>query len=1396
MYGKNSLSKRSVGSIAMSALLLMGVVAILPLTNSAFAQTGTTITTSADPNGAKFFGPALLEVLISVSSHASDTAQGNIQATVTAFGGSNTYQLTETGTTSGLFLMYIKVDPTAAGADTPTTPFAPFSTTMTRLYVGPATVGAAYPATAGANVNAELAVNAANIVEGGSVQVSANGVSKTISWDDSGSALTLDRTSFGPGATIIAQIKDQDGNLDPTRAETITETVGAGDALLTGTDGPLDTVATSWTETGPNTANFELSTQTASALAVGQDSVSRSLSGVDFKAFSGAAPVVPNSVSASYAGVIAAGAIGSSTGSYTVQTQRGIFQALNATSYASELPLRITDLDRNTSSRQEQIQAQPATAGLRVTAGALAPALFSTRESGLNSNTLLPNYSGDDLDLTFNAAANDVTQGIVAITQGNDVVVEYLDVFFLRAAFDETLATQRLDLNGDGDSADTHAIGATINEANIRLDLDNSDTANTVAGIIEANTRVDLNGDGDFSDTFTLAVAYDENANIIRVNINGDADSADAAVAINTAVHERLIRIDMNNNGAVADAFAFIAGGNEANTIVDLDGIDLGGVSSKLTFQLSNTVATLTADKTTASRASIITLTLTDADLNDDSAATESYTTNFGASTAYTGVTGFANPVYDLRIRVSGTERNLASGAFSVTFTETGPNTGIFRAQVNLQSLTNAIGAGFAFTDGDTVQLTVRERLDQNVAVRPETTATVTIGLTKPTITVDRQTIGVPRNAGLAAVTVDGVPGGVTPGFSNLGTQVISITVVDPAMNSNSQAEDVLVPSEGAAVATSATGVRTLSGGRLILSLLSESGAAFTGAGAIQVSKAIKETGFDTGVFTGEIQVTFTGPGNSAGDNPATWIGSKLKIEWIGADNIANNTDDADSTSIGFTARNAIMTTDTTVVANGKSIVVSIRDDDANRDPATAEQVQVGIRFTDENGATQNARQTLDETGLNTGIFTKRLDIGTTTPSAGAILRVQGDTDFRLRYYDLTPSIPGAGSWPLASSTQTQIDLTLRTVSATGGLVLEPTRVGPATQIRLTVTDTDENVNPNTTNQITGRITAVSDRGAASRADVNADETGPNTGIFTAKVRLTPAIAANAPVPGPATDVTITALPGDLVSIRYEDNRGVGGQRTTVTKTVQVTAVDPVIRTDKTAYEIGATMTINLNDLDANRDPDTADIRTLRVTSTTDAVGLTNVQAIETGPNTGNFTATVQLVRTFSTGALQVSNGDNVTVEYTDQYPANFRQKFDISGTLQGSEQKFRVNATVGTAGTTGSTTPSEPALVNVDGSSVTEITEGQQVVITTDVQNNQDQPRPATVIVEVRNSDGITAYLQWQTATIAANGEIQVGLSWIPEGAGDYEIRTFVVSNLTTPQVLSDVVTSDITVS
>jgi hypothetical protein len=67
---------------------------------------------------------------------------------------------------------------------------------------------------------------------------------------------------------------------------------------------------------------------------------------------------------------------------------------------------------------------------------------------------------------------------------------------------------------------------------------------------------------------------------------------------------------------------------------------------------------------------------------------------------------------------------------------------------------------------------------------------------------------------------------------------------------------------------------------------------------------------------------------------------------------------------------------------------------------------------------------------------------------------------------------------------------------------------------------------------------------------------------------------------------------------------------------------------------------------------------------------------------------------------------------------------------------------------------------------------------------------------MEVRNADGVTVSLGWQTGTMRPQGQTEVGMSWIPSDSGEYEVRTFLISDLLNPMVLSGVASSQVTVS
>lgn len=102
----------------------------------------------------------------------------------------------------------------------------------------------------------------------------------------------------------------------------------------------------------------------------------------------------------------------------------------------------------------------------------------------------------------------------------------------------------------------------------------------------------------------------------------------------------------------------------------------------------------------------------------------------------------------------------------------------------------------------------------------------------------------------------------------------------------------------------------------------------------------------------------------------------------------------------------------------------------------------------------------------------------------------------------------------------------------------------------------------------------------------------------------------------------------------------------------------------------------------------------------------------------------------------------------------------------------------------------------------VTELYEsrsGQQVVIEHTLTNNSLQPfgKPVIAITEVRDNDGFTLFLAFQSLDLAPSETGSIGTSWlVPSDAqsGDvYKVRFFVVTSLSVPEGLTPVFAGEI---
>ncbi len=108
----------------------------------------------------------------------------------------------------------------------------------------------------------------------------------------------------------------------------------------------------------------------------------------------------------------------------------------------------------------------------------------------------------------------------------------------------------------------------------------------------------------------------------------------------------------------------------------------------------------------------------------------------------------------------------------------------------------------------------------------------------------------------------------------------------------------------------------------------------------------------------------------------------------------------------------------------------------------------------------------------------------------------------------------------------------------------------------------------------------------------------------------------------------------------------------------------------------------------------------------------------------------------------------------------------------------------------------SPPVLTDDYGNEMPSTSVNQRVIIsTTIVTGIEDKNTPYVLIIEVRDANEVTVYLQFGFGTLEPLGSNDVGLAWSPERVGEYEVRSFAVSNFTNPQILTQIVTSEASV-
>jgi len=769
-------------------------------------------------------------------------------------------------------------------------------------------------------------------------------------------------------------------------------------------------------------------------------------------------------------------------------------------------------------------------------------------------------------------------------------------------------------------------------------------------------------------------------------------------------------------------------------TAIYRDAATVTGVASNRTTTASFTTNTgsiaLNAD--TYGSSSVATVTVTDADLNTNTAVPDTISR---IAAPWVNVTSSTN-----------------STGMCPLMVETGANTGIFTGTFTFSTAAGADGTSptIQVTSGDTVYA---KYYDLKSSAGTAYTATATAGFSTAT------------NSG--SIALDQTAYSVGNITATGAGEYIKVTVTDPDLNTKSTEIENYVPASGT---TNTTNLQIYSGS--------------TQQGN-NMPVTLKETGANTGVFTGKIQL------NATGMSSFVTRGMVAQVVYSDAASAAGTAATAIATAACISNTGAL-SLDKTTIGIGESLAITLTEPDANLDYALIETVAadlapavqtVGYVYVTSSTDSTGVSIALGETAIDSGVFTKTITFTDTQANAVAgskLYTKKGDT-ITVLYKDRLNSQGVAAS----------ITKTAKITATTGTLELDKDVYSPYNRVIVTITDPDENSNPNAVDQITNTMVSLKTTSmtAASNPTANLDETGADTSIFVWKQTLS----------GPlGTGAAYDAAHGDGLAVTYKEDTDATGARNVVHSVyATLSYTTGTVEFDQANYALTDTATITVTDPDKNANAGVLDSFNIKAISSTDAGGI-NVGVMETGLSTGVFTTTCTFTTTTAStgGILRVTAGDTVTAKYTD----TTADPADIAGWVSGQAKTKVVSATATAGAVAVEPTPitsTTPALQDQNGNAITEATTGTMVLLASDMSNTGTTDKAMLYIVQVKNAAGSVVSLSFISGTVPAGATYTFGMPWTPSDAGDFTVEVFAWTSWTDPTPLSaEVSTSTVTVS
>ena len=910
-------------------------------------------------------------------------------------------------------------------------------------------------------------------------------------------------------------------------------------------------------------------------------------------------------------------------------------------------------------------------------------------------------------------------------------------------------------------SADTevtfiiHILTATtIDDSPIVFDIFSfglEDKTDPTSNTNDAIYRLELEEDGDNSSDFIGTLEYIglNQYNILNPNTYGNID-------------------------ALGDSIILISDDDS----ISVEYLDLDDTGGHTTFTAEEDTPTHSGSVSLSSDgykvADTVTVTVTDADLNVDSAKADVYTTYKDAVDSMHGVED--HPVLTVSIDdaqwVSGCGLGEGLGASQFSLRETGSDSGVFIG-------TFAVPANHCLSgdpSGNAVTVTGTDISAEYTDFRDDSGSIITVSASA----------GIRSNTGSVSLdrTVYPVPIG-----DDRDTDTDFATHTDNTLGQHDLT--IYVSINDADSDTSSNGIDSIDASTLEISVIR--GSAQPKVLTITES-TIDETAPNSGIFEHTQTISYAGGPDSTDCPPGLEgcivQGDILHVQYTDPSD-ASGSENTVTDSATFDLRNGVLQVDkpgTTGYVIGSDMIVTLIEQDLNLDSDATETYTLDLIEWDSDADTRPLSDSvfgatpsnLLETGTDTGIF----QVVITVPDEIGGEALQRGEEITLTYNDWGPS----GSDYVGDKDE-EITVTAYTSDFGASIELDQKVYTWTDKVYITIVAPDHNFDADQVDEIGGdeNYPINIKTQEAEIEGYKLVETGADTGIFSGELILTGVEhddldrdTEDSSGAGP-TDGRLAAEDSDGLAIVFENSDG------------DIVRASAIIQWNvgevewlEASYPALGSGIVRIIDPDMNLNPEAVDNFDVNVWSDSDVGGI-SLTVTETNAATGIFEGTVFFDdSSISSGhRLNVEEGDTVVAEYDD-----------VTSPIE-DETSVSATTLIGTI-----VPPLERAPINslraVDtfDNSIGSPSVGQQVVITADLSNGQDRDQDFIFLIQVQDENGITVSLNWVLGTLAADQSFSPGASWTPTEAGTYDVTAFVWESIDNPTALSPTATIALTVN